>query len=532
MNFISPGRNPLKTLFLVASLAPVFITACAGAADADAAKSAAATAAPAPVETRADTVANSVVKVFSTMRYPDLYKPWTKDAPSEATGSGVVIEGKRILTCAHMVLYASQVQIQANQAGDKISAKVEAIAPGIDLAVLKPDDDSFFDSHPPLARAKGLPEIRDMVMAYGYPEGGTSLSITKGIVSRIEFESYNFPVSGLRIQIDAAINPGNSGGPAVVGDKMIGLAFSHLGSADNIGYIIPNEEIDLFLEDMADGHYDGKPAMFDDLQTLENPALRSFLKLDKSVEGIVVHKPDSPDPAYPLKEWDVITKIGETPVDDQGMIKLGANLRVHFQYLVQKIAKNGKVPLTVVRTGKETRVELSVSPKHPMVLPDLAGAYPSYFVYGPLVFSSATEQFVSGLLRGNRASRWINWLSAIGSPLVKRSSDKPAFAGEELVVVPSPFFPHKLAKGYSDPFCQVVKTVNGIPIKNLNHLVEVLRDAKSPFITVEFNNRAGETLVFPRADMHAATDEILTDNGVRSQGSPDTLAIWNAKPAQ
>ena len=530
MNFISHGRYPLKTLLLVASLAPVFIAVRAGAADA--AKSAAATATPAPVETKADTVANSVVKVFSTVRYPDLYKPWTKEAPSEATGSGVVIEGKRILTCAHVVLYASQVQIQANQAGDKISAKVEAIAPGIDLAVLKPDDETFFDTHPPLARAKALPEIRDMVMAYGYPEGGTSLSITKGIVSRIEFESYNFPVSGLRIQIDAAINPGNSGGPAVVGDKMIGLAFSRLGSADNIGYIIPNEEIDLFLQDIADGHYNGKPAMFDDLQTLENPALREFLKLDKSVEGIVVHKPDSTDPAYPLKEWDVITKIGDTPVDDQGMIKLGANLRVHFQYLVQKIAKNGKVPMTVVRAGKETRVELPVSPKHPMVMPDLAGAYPSYFVYGPLVFSSATEQFVSGMLRGNRASRWINWLTSLGSPLVRRISDKPAFAGEELVVVPSPFFPHKLAKGYSDPFCQVVKTVNGIPIKNLNHLVEVLRDAKTPFITVEFNNREGETMVFPRADMLAATDEILTDNGVRSQGSPDTLAIWNAKPAQ
>ncbi len=532
MNFISPGRNPFKSLLLVASLALSFITVRAGAADADAVKSAAATATPAPAETNADTVATSVVKVFSTVRYPDPYKPWTKEAPSEATGSGVVIEGKRILTCAHVVLYASQVQIQANQAGDKISAKVEAIAPGIDLAVLKPDDESFFDTHPPLARAKTLPEIRDMVMAYGYPEGGTSLSITKGIVSRIEFESYNYPVSGLRIQIDAAINPGNSGGPAVVGDKMIGLAFSHLGSADNIGYIIPNEEIELFLQDIADGHYDGKPAMFDDLQTLENPALREFLKLDKSVEGMVVHKPDSTDPAYPLKEWDVITKIGDMPVDDQGMIKLGVNLRVHLQYLVQKIAKNGKVPLVVVRAGKETPVELPVSPKHLMVMPDLAGAYPSYFVYGPLVFSSATEQFVSGMLRGNRAPRWINWLSSLGSPLVKRISDKPAFAGEELVVVPSPFFPHKLAKGYSDPFCQVVKTVNGIPIKNLNHLVEVLRDAKSRFITVEFDSHDGETLVFPRVDTLAATDEILTDNGVRSQGSPDTLAIWNAKSDQ
>ena len=198
---------------------------------------------PASVGTNTDAVANSVVKVFSTVRYPDFYRPWAKESPSEVTGSGVVIEGKRILTCAHVVLYASQVQVQANQAGDKISATVEFIAPGIDLAVLKLDDETFFDSHPALPRAKLLPDIKDAVMVYGYPEGGTSLSITKGIVSRIEFTSYNFPVSGLRIQIDAAINPGNSGGPAVVGDKMIGLAFSHLNQAENIGYIIPSKKL-------------------------------------------------------------------------------------------------------------------------------------------------------------------------------------------------------------------------------------------------------------------------------------------------
>ncbi|HXS68821.1 MAG TPA: serine protease, partial [Candidatus Polarisedimenticolia bacterium] len=192
-------------------------------------------AVPASSDKNFDAVANSVVKIFSTVRYPDVFKPWTKNSPTGVTGSGVVIEGKRILSNAHVVEYASQVQIQANQSGDKISATVEAIAPGIDLAILKLDDESFFDTHPPLPRAKVLPEIKDTAMVYGYPEGGTSLSITKGIVSRIEFAPYNFPVSGLRIQIDAAINPGNSGGPAVVGDKMIGLAFSRLNDADNIG---------------------------------------------------------------------------------------------------------------------------------------------------------------------------------------------------------------------------------------------------------------------------------------------------------
>src|SRR5438034_92072 len=160
---------------------------------------------PASAATNSSAVENSVVKVFSTVRYPDLYKPWTKQSPSEVTGSGVVIERKRILSNAHVVLYSSQVQVQANQSGDKVPA-------------------------------------------------------------------------------------------AVASDKMIGLAFSRLGDSDNIGYIIPCEEIELFLQDVADGTYDGKPAIFDDFQTLENPALRAFLKLNSSAEGMIVHEPDSPDP--------------------------------------------------------------------------------------------------------------------------------------------------------------------------------------------------------------------------------------------
>ncbi len=484
---------------------------------------------PALAQNGADSVENSVVKVFSTVLYPDPYRPWNKQAPSDVTGSGVVIEGKRILTNAHVVLYASQVQVQANQAGDKISATVEAIAPGIDLAVLKLDDESFFDSRKPLARASTLPQIKDTVLAYGYPTGGDSLSITKGIVSRIEFSAYAPFVSGLRIQIDAAINPGNSGGPAVVGDKMIGLAFSHLGKADNIGYIIPSEEIDLFLEDIADGHYDGKPGIFDELQTLENDALRAYLKLDKSVEGIVVHQVDSADPAYPLKEWDVITRIGDTRVDDQGMIPLGSNLRVSFVYRVQQLAKDGRVPLTLVRGGKEMAIDLPVASKRPALIPDLQGAYPSYFVYGPIVFSNATVQFMGGF--AGSGANLMGMASIVTGPLVRRMLDRPAFEGEQLVVVSSPLFPHKLAKGYGNPITRVVKSVNGVAVRNLAHLVEVLRDSKAEFITIEFDGRGGEALVFPRTQTVDATDGILSDNGVRDQGSPDVLAVWNSGKA-
>jgi S1-C subfamily serine protease len=475
-------------------------------------------------------IENSVVKVFSTLRFPDPFKPWTKQAPTEVTGSGVVIEGKRILTNAHVVLYASQVQVQASAAGDKVSATVVAVAPGIDLAVLQLDDPTFFDAHPAVTRASKLPHIKDAVLAYGFPTGGNSLSITKGIVSRIEFVSYNYPVSGLRIQVDAAINPGNSGGPAIAGDQMIGLAFSKLsGDAQNIGYIIPNEEVDLFLKDIADGQYDGKPAMYDDLQTLENPALRDYLKLDKSVEGMVVHRPARSDAEYPLKEWDVVTRIGNAPIDNQGMVKIDKDLRVSFGYLIQQVASNGKLPLSLVRAGKPLQVQLPVSADHPSLVTDLRGSYPSFFIYGPIVFSPATWQLVSNIENNAGVMRM---LGLVKSPLITHALDEPDADLQELVVVSSPFFPHKIANGYSNPAGSVVYSVNGTRIKSLKHLVAVLRDLKDPFVTIEFDQRGGEAVVFSRQAIMSATDDILTDNGIRAQGSPDTLAVWQDKGAK
>jgi len=482
------------------------------------------------VPAKSSTVENSVVKVFATVRAPDLPKPWTKSSPREVSGTGIVIEGRRILTNAHVVLYSSQVQVQANQSGDKLSATVEFVAPGIDLAVLKLEDETFFDTHPALPRASALPQIKDNVLVYGYPTGGTSLSITKGIVSRIEFANYNYPVSGLRVQIDAAINPGNSGGPALVSDQVIGLAYSHLINAQNIGYIIPCEEIELFLKDIADGHYDGKPALFEGYQSLENTALRAYLKLDKTVQGIVVHDPFKSDAAYPLKQWDIITSIGDTPVDNEGMIKLGDNLRVRFTYMVQHAAKGGKVPLTILRAGKTLALDVPVSADRPKLLPFLHGQYPAYFVFGPLVFSVATEDFIN--LLSSASPTAVTALSVLGNPLLTRRSDLPAFEGEQLVFVSSPFLPHKLSKGYGTPALKVVESVNGIKIKNLAHLVTVLRDAKEEFVVLEYATRSAETMIFPLKETTAATEEILNDNGIRAQGSPDILAIWNARPAK
>ncbi len=510
----SPLYATLRALLLVCAAAMPVLSIAADAVESDANKA----------------LSGSVVKIFATRVNPDPFKPWNKQSPSNVTGSGVVIEGKRILTNAHVALYAGEIQIQGNEAGDKMAARVEFIAPGIDLAILKLDDESFFKTHAPMPRATTLPAIKDAVLAYGFPAGGDSQSITKGIVSRIEFVGYKHQVSGLRIQVDAAINPGNSGGPVVAGDKMIGLIFSNIPSAQNIGYIIPNEEIELFLKDIADGRYDGKPAIFDEFQTLENPALRAFLKLDRETRGPVVYLPLRSDADYPLKKWDVVTHIGDTPVDAQGMVPVGDGLRVRMQYLAQKVARNGLVPLTVVRAGKAISIALPVVSSVSKLIPELTGSYPSYFIYGPMVLTKATADMLPGFqsaapANANGINALVTW-SLLGNPLLTRRGDDASKEREELVVIPAPFFPHKVATGYSNLLFRVIKSVNGTPVRSLAHLVALLRDMKDEFVVLDIDGKGGETVVFRHADMLAATEEVLTSNSIRSQGSELLMTVW------
>ncbi|MBI3467439.1 MAG: serine protease, partial [Planctomycetes bacterium] len=314
-----------------------------------------------------------------------------------------------------------------------------------------------------------------------------------------------------------------SGGAAVVDEQMVGLVFSKLQEAENIGYLIPNEEIETFLQDMADGRYGGKPRLFDQRQTLENDALRAKLGVGKAVTGVVVrgtHRIDN----YPVRAWDVITRIGEHDIDNTGMVQVKPNLRLAFDYLVPSLTRDGSVPLTIVRDGKEMQIPLPVSSEANLLMRFLKGRYPSYFVYGPLVFSPVTADFITGA--DKLGANWFQLMSFRSSPLLSRRNDRQAFEGEELVMVASRMFPHRIGQGYDDPFGQVVSRVNGVSIRNFRHFVETIRDLKDRYMVIEFADKNVEALVFDHEEVLRVTDEILEDNGIREPCSEDVLGVF------
>lgn len=464
----------------------------------------------------------SVVRVLATQRFPSYLRPWVKRPARQSAGSGVIVSGKRILTNAHVVMHATQVYVQPFESSDKLEATIERISPEFDLALLKLDDEKFFDKRRPVPLAKKLPAVRDAVTAYGYQSGGVGLSTTKGIVSRLEYGAYNYGQAGLRLEITAQLKEGNSGGPAISNGKIVGIVFA-VSSRGNIGHAIPLEEVESFLKAPKDTTDFEKRVLGVTFHTLENKALREYLRVPEKTTGVLVGQVHAWNADNPLKPGDIVTKIGSYDVDNTGMVHIYGT-RLGMYYLVNRLARNGKVPLTVLRNGKTAGLQVPARVQsRGALLQTLKLRQPSYFVWGPLAFSPATTELV-GTVRPYLNTGWI----VSKSPMVLRSTDQVAFPGEQLVMLIS-MFPHKTTKGYASAVGQTVEKVNGTKIKNLRHLVETLRDAKGPFVVFEFAEKYAGKLVFKRKEVDKAMEQILTDNGIRLQASPKSLLkVWES----
>ena len=176
---------------------------------------------------------SGVVKIYATFQAEDYTTPWQTGRPGSGTGTGFVIAKRRILTNAHVVSNARFLEVSRDGQPGRYLARVAFIAHDCDLAALTVDDPAFFDGITPLSLAKAIPSLNDEVTVLGYPTGGDRISVTRGVVSRIDYSGYSH--SGvdqhLVLQVDAAINPGNSGGPILFDRRVVGLAFQGLAWA-------------------------------------------------------------------------------------------------------------------------------------------------------------------------------------------------------------------------------------------------------------------------------------------------------------
>ena len=460
---------------------------------------------------------DAVVKVFCTHTEPNYSLPWQRKRQVASTSSGFIISGRRVLTNAHSVEHHTQVKLKKRGEDKKYVAKVLAIGVECDLALLSVDDDEFFRGVTPVEFGQ-LPSLQSPVTVVGYPIGGVAISVTQGVVSRIEVTAYSHGSSELLgLQIDAAINSGNSGGPAFNSKgECVGVAFQSLkhDDAENIGYVIPTPVIVHFITDYdRKGKYTGFPTLGLEWQKLENPNMRKYLNMKNAQHGVFVRRVSPVSAAGKIfKPRDVLLSFDGVPIADDGTVPFRTGERISFHYLVSEKYTGEKARVTFLRDGKVKECDLLLTAVPRLVPVHIEGVPPTYYIVAGLVFTTVCVPYLkSEYGKDYDYDAPVKLLDRMMHDMVKEP-------GQNVVVV-SQVLAADINIGYEDIVNTMVRGFNGKPVNNLKQLAKMVEACKEEYLRFELDHEI--LVVLKTKEALKETKEILKVHCIPNAKSVD-----------
>jgi S1-C subfamily serine protease len=457
----------------------------------------------------AETLEKAMVKIITVSNVPDYLRPWQMLGQDTTSGSGCIIEGNRILTNAHVISNATFIQVNKSGETTKYVAEILAVDHECDLALLTVNDKNFFNNSSKITIG-GIPEPGEKVKVYGFPIGGDKLSVTEGVVSRIEIGQYSHSLRNfLTIQIDAAINQGNSGGPVLKDGKIIGVAFQSIEKAQNIGYAIPTSMIKHFLNDLKDNEYKGFPTLGISMQGLENESYRKKLGMKKGQTGVIVREIEYGSSSYGLlKEEDVILSIDGVEIENDGTVPYGRS-RLDLSFITDLKYVGDRITIEVLRNKQPLKITVVMKNYVPIVPRMEYDVKPVYYVFGGLVFTRLTINYIYSL--------WgqINTRPGILDRVVYEISTPE----KQQIVVLQQVLADEINKGYHDFSNLIVRRINGETISGMSDLIKKIENSKDEFIEIELEDKSKITIETQKAK--DAGNNILKRYGINSDRSED-----------
>ncbi|EOA16309.1 hypothetical protein CARUB_v10004459mg [Capsella rubella] len=473
-----------------------------------------------PAADAVDLALDSVVKIFTVSTSPSYFLPWQNKSQRESMGSGFVISGRRIITNAHVVADHSFVLVRKHGSSIKHRAEVQAVGHECDLAILVVDSEVFWEGMNSLELGD-IPFLQEAVAVVGYPQGGDNISVTTGVVSRVEPTQYVHGATQLMaIQIDAAINPGNSGGPAIMGNKVAGVAFQNLSGAENIGYIIPTPVIKHFITGVEEcGKYIGFCAMGVSCQPMENAQLRRGFQMSPEMTGVLISKINPLSDAHRiLKKDDVILSFDNVSIANDGTVPFRNRERITFDYLVSMKKPDETALVKVLREGKEHEFSITLKPLQPLVPVHQFDQLPSYYIFAGFVFVPLTQPYLH-----EYGEDWYN--TSPRSLCMRALKDLPKKAGQQLVIV-SQVLMDDINTGYERLAELQVKKVNGVEVDNLRHLCQLIENCNTEELRLDLDDDE-RVIILNYQSAKIATSLILKRHRIASAISSDLLIEQN-----
>lgn len=514
----------------------------------------------------------NIVQIELVSAEQNFISPWKVASPSSSRCSAIIVNKteRLILTNSHCVGNAVSLDVLREDVPVPVKAKVVEIAHDVDLAWITTDDEAFWASDKikeTVSITEGLPYISNTVRVVGYPTGGSSITITQGIVSRIDGQIYpnglmgsarNTPDNLLIVQVDAAINPGNSGGPVFDAQgNLVGLAFAVLTGSQNVGYVIPNVHLRNFIASVRSeeqGHrWQAQSEVGATFRNVENPGIRKFLHLKEDETGVQVR---TISPFCPLKKngivkGDVLLKIDGQRVQGNGKVTRDINgkmVTLPFDTMITEKAHGTSSTMEFLHVNTETgeRTSKVVTARFAPV-PPLAprfydapvpvkgrehfAAWPTYFILWGLVWGVFSQPVYQQAVAAKIDVPW---------SVKKRGLNRwLENTGDQEVVLLQGLGGSACTLSYDTSTMRIIDYFNGRKVKNIRDLVEYALQAevdKEPFMRIAFKPLADEDVggtandpdIVLHRDFCATADlEVIQVNNIPAQWSSDVNEYAN-----
>lgn len=477
---LKTGVVSLRQLFLgmfVASVCSCAVLSCGEMAPATAAN---------PWEWVHGIAHNSVVQVYSFVSQFNWIEPYKTPLQGGGTGSGFFVDQDgHLMTNAHVVDQAQALFIQIPYFGkERFQVDLVGVCPQRDLAYLQVHHDDLERIKEGLGGVLPILGLGDSdkvaraddLLALGYPLGQQALKSTKGIVSGRENVEGSF-----MIQIDAPINPGSSGGPSLnKAGEVVGINTAMAVGAQNVGYIIPSNEVRLFLKQLDFA------TTFRHIKILRKPFLGVLF--NDSSENVTRYfgnplpggpyvlgvYPDSPFDKAGIKKGDMIYEVDGHQLDYYGDIEVDwSEDKVSVIDYVSRLMLGDDIQLVYYRQGKRyetvVKVDFFGAPPVRMHHPNYESV--DYEVIGGLVIMELALNHIPLLVKSNpRLDRFFDFESQMKPVLIITHVLNDSEAMRSRILYHG----------------AIIAEVNGTPVSTLEELRKVLKKGvNKEFLTIE-----------------------------------------------
>ena len=424
---------------------------------------------------------NTVVQVFAQHTTFNWLEPYKAPQQSQGMGTAFFIDKEgHLLTNFHVIDQAKSIQIGIPALGKKlVDATVVGTCPESDVALLKLTDEGLEEVYRILKKVPFL-KLGDSdalyrtqeVLALGFPLGFRYLKGTVGVIAGREF------LDGMcYMHITAPINQGNSGGPLlnrlgeVVGVNTAVISIYNDGerqmAAQNVGYIVPINDIKAYLKSMHSQKLVRKPVF----GTAYN---NSTLELTRSLNnpmpgGLYINDvvKDSVADKIGIKVGDMLYEINGFSVDQFGDVSVEwrSSEQVSLEEFLVRLPIEAPLNVVVYRKGKKVVLKGTYQE---LALPPIRYIYPDY------EHEAIDYEIFGGLCIQQLRVNHFKYLSQ--TPLLQEYM-RPDRQDKEVLVItrilPGSYI-HKIRCLYEGA---LLDEVNGKPVRNLKELRKALEDS-------------------------------------------------------